>query len=183
MQLVWHRTPRPISAFGLKLQLYNAACGPNPLVQNWALSLLRPWAWASWHYTRPKTRWMSHYNICSSWFIAWELPEKVHLGREHDCSGTLYLNCPIPPWEVSLPNIPSGVGSQFQCHSHHILLPTKHPLSDNNIGPSLPLTTRVIITPHQLLGYKYEKRKKDNNNRKRGGKIIWKGSQIHWVSI
>ena len=144
-----HWTPRPISALGLKLQFYNVAHRLNPPVQNWALSLLRLWVQASWHYTRPKTCWTNHYNICSSWFIAWELPSKVHLGREHDCSGTLYPNCPVPPWEVSLPNIPSGVGSQFQCHSQHIPLPTKHPLSNNNIGPPLPLTTRVIITLHQ----------------------------------
>ena len=89
------------------------------------------------------------------------LPGKVHLRWEHDCSGTLYPSYLVSPWEVSLPNIPYGVGSQFQCHSHHIPLPTKHPLSDNNIGPPLPLTTRVIITPHQLLGYKYEKRKRE----------------------
>ena len=146
---------------------------------------------------------MSHYNTYSSQFIAWELPGKVHLEQEHDCLGTLYPNCPIPPQEVSLPNIPSGVGSQFQCHLHHIPLPTKHSLSDNNIGSPLPLTTRVIITPHQLLGYKYEKRKRvmvverftkklrvdrvsvlgQDSNKERRGKIIWKESQFHWVSV
>ena len=40
------------------------------------------------------------------------------------------------------------VGSQFQCHSHHTPFLTKHPHSNNNIGPPIPLTTRVIITPH-----------------------------------
>ena len=63
---VWHRTPRPIWTLGLKLQLYHTAHKPNPLVQNWALSLQRPQARASWHYTRPKTCWTSHYYICSS---------------------------------------------------------------------------------------------------------------------
>ena len=77
---------------------------------------------------------MSHYNTYSSQFIAWELPGKVHLEQEHDCLGTLYPSCPVPPWEVSLPNIPSGVESQFQCHLHHIPLPTKHSLKVSSIG-------------------------------------------------
>ena len=92
--------------------------------------------------------------------MAWELPDKVHLRQEHDCSRTLYLSYSVSPWEVFLPNIPFEVGSQFQCDSHHTPLPTKHPHSDNNVRPPLPLTTRVIITPHQLLGYKYEKLKR-----------------------
>ena len=41
---VRHRTPRPIRALGLEPQLYGTAHGPNPLAQNWALSLPRPWA-------------------------------------------------------------------------------------------------------------------------------------------
>ena len=44
---VQHETPKLIWALGLELQLYSTAHGPNPLVRNWALSLLRPWAWAS----------------------------------------------------------------------------------------------------------------------------------------
>ena len=80
--------------------------------------------------------------------MAWELPGKVHLGWEHDYLETLYPGYLVLPWEVLLLNIPSEVGSQFQCYSHHTPLLTKHPLSDNNIGPLLSLTTRVIITPH-----------------------------------
>ena len=37
---------------------------------------------------------------------------------------------------------------------------TKHALSVDNIGPPLPLTTRVIMTPPLNLGYKYEKLRK-----------------------
>ena len=56
--------------------------------------------------------------------------------------------CSVLPWEVTLPGRSPEVRNQFQCHSYHTPLPTKHPLSNNNIGPPIPLTTRVIITPH-----------------------------------
>ena len=56
--------------------------------------------------------------------------------------------CLVLPWEVTLPGRFPEVRSQFQCHSHHTPLPTKHLLNNNNIGPPIPLTTRVIITPH-----------------------------------
>ena len=45
--IVRHGTPKPIWTFGLELQPHNTAHRPNPLVQNWAISLLRPWAQAS----------------------------------------------------------------------------------------------------------------------------------------
>ena len=45
--IVRHETPKPIWTFGLELQPHNTAHRPNPFVQNWALSLLRPWAQAS----------------------------------------------------------------------------------------------------------------------------------------
>ena len=39
-------------------------------------------------------------------------------------------------------------GNQFQGHSYHTPLSPKHPLKVNDIGPPLPLTMEVIITPH-----------------------------------
>ena len=60
--------------------------------------------------------------------------------------------CPVLPWELTLSRISPEVRNQFQCHFHYTLLPTplptKHPLNSNNIGPLMPLATRVIITPH-----------------------------------
>ena len=56
--------------------------------------------------------------------------------------------CLILPWELMIPRISPEVRNQFQCHFHHTPLPTKHPLSSNNIGPLMPLATIVIITPN-----------------------------------
>ena len=56
--------------------------------------------------------------------------------------------CSVLPWELTLSRISLEVRNQFQCHFHHTTLPTKHPLNSNNIGPPMPLTMRVIITPH-----------------------------------
>ena len=68
--------------------------------------------------------------------------------RGANLPGRWIHRCSVLPWEVMLPRRSPEVRSQFQCHSHHTLLPTKHPLSNNNVGPPIPLTTRVIITPH-----------------------------------
>ena len=51
----------------------------------------------------------------------------------------------------------SNVGTSSNVTLTTPLLPSKHPLQDNNIGPPLPLTTRVIITLSLILDYKYEK--------------------------
>ena len=47
----------------------------------------------------------------------------------------------------------------------HTTLPTKHPLSDNNIGPPFPLALRVIMIFPLILNYKY--------TRPRKGKGCW----------
>ena len=65
-----------------------------------------------------------------------------------DLSRRWIHRCSALPWEVTLLGRSPEVGSQFQCHFHHTSLPTKHPLSNYNIGPLIPLTTRVIIAPH-----------------------------------
>ena len=57
----------------------------------------------------------------------------------------------VLPWEVTLPKRSSKVRSQFQCHSHYTLLPTKHLLRNSNIGPPIPLTLKVIITPPLII--------------------------------
>ena len=52
-------------------------------------------------------------------------------------------------------------GNQFQGHFHHTLLPPKHPLTINNIGPPIALTMEVIIVSPLISGYEYEKLKEE----------------------
>ena len=33
------------------------------------------------------------------------------LSQERDCLGILYLNCPVSPWRISLPNVPLKMGT------------------------------------------------------------------------
>ena len=69
--------------------------------------------------------------------------------RSTNLLGRWTRRCSVLLWELMLPGISPEVRNQFQCHFHHTPFPTKHPLSSNNIGPPIPLTTRVIIiTPH-----------------------------------
>ena len=58
-------------------------------------------------------------------------------------------------------DISPEVWSQFQCHSHHAPLPFKHPLTINNIGPPIALTLKAVIIPPLILGYKYEKLRRE----------------------
>ena len=51
-------------------------------------------------------------------------------------------------------------GNQFQGHSHHAPLPSKHPLTTDNIGPPIALTMEVIMVSPLISSYKYEKLKK-----------------------
>ena len=51
--------------------------------------------------------------------------------------------------------------NHFQSYSHHTPLPPKHPLTINDIGPSIALTMEVVITSPLILGYKYEKLKEE----------------------
>jgi len=43
----------------------------------------------------------------------------------------------------------------------HTILPTKHPFSENNIGPPFPLTLRVIMIFPLILNYKYMRLRKE----------------------
>jgi len=52
-------------------------------------------------------------------------------------------------------------GNQFQGHSHHTLLPPKHPLTINDIRPPNALTLKAIIITPLTLGYTYEKLKEE----------------------
>ena len=59
--------------------------------------------------------------------------------------------------------------NHFQNHSHHTLLPPKHPLIINDIGPPIALTMEVVIVSPLILGYKYEKLKERGGDyRERG---------------
>ena len=52
-------------------------------------------------------------------------------------------------------------GNKFQGHSHHTLLPPKHPLTINDIRPPNALTLKAIIITPLTLGYTYEKLKEE----------------------
>ena len=91
----------------------------------------------------------------------WDFTGQLWPGRGMQFPGKLR------PWVlgIALGNITAGQifqsRNQFRCHSNHPPLPTKHPLSVDNTGPPLPLTTRVIMTLPLILGYKYEKPRKN----------------------
>ena len=65
----------------------------------------------------------------------------IHLGRERYCSRMLYLGCLILPWGISLSNVSLRVGTSFKVPKPLLLLPTKHPLKSNDIGPLSLLIT------------------------------------------
>ena len=89
-----------------------------------------------------------------------------------DCSRRPYPECLVTPWEMPPPNITlPWSGNQFQFHSHHTPLPTKHPLSDNNIEPPFPLAIRIILIFPLILGYKYMRLRKG-----RGLLKVWEES-------
>ena len=85
------------------------------------------------------------------------LPINSGLVGESNFPGRRVLRCSILPWGVLLPDRSSNVGISSNVTITTPPLLTKHPLKNNNIGPPLPFTTRVIITPPLILGYKYEK--------------------------
>ena len=59
--------------------------------------------------------------------------------RSTNSLGRWIHRCSLLPSEVTLPGRSPEVRNQFQYHSHHTPLPTKHPLNNYNIGPPLPL--------------------------------------------
>ena len=65
--------------------------------------------------------------------------------------------------ETPLPGMLAGVGTKFQGHFHHILLPLNHPLTTDDIGPSIALTMVVIMISPLIQSYKYEKLGKGND--------------------
>ena len=85
----------------------------------------------------------SHRVICS--------PNKKVIARPY------YLSIVQQCRRASLPSMSTESGNHFQSHSRHTLLPPKHPLTINDIGPPIALTMEVIITLPLILGYKYEK--------------------------
>ena len=59
--------------------------------------------------------------------------------------------------ETSLSGMPAGFGTKFQDHFHHIPLPPNHPLTIDDIGPTIALTMAVIMISPLIQSYKYEK--------------------------
>ena len=56
-----------------------------------------------------------------------------------------YHSMPDSAQETPLLGMPIGVGTKFQGHSHHIPLPPNHPLTTDDIGPTIALTMVVIM--------------------------------------
>ena len=59
--------------------------------------------------------------------------------------------------ETPLSGMLAGVGTKFQGHFHHIPLPPNHPLTTDDIGPTIALTMAVIMISPLIQSYKYEK--------------------------
>ena len=58
--------------------------------------------------------------------------------------------------------MPTGVGTKFRNHFHHIPLSPNHPLTTDDIGPPIALTMVVIMISPLIWGYKYGELGKGN---------------------
>ena len=95
--------------------------------------------------------------------------------------------------ETPLSGMLAGVGTKFQGHFHHIPLPPNHPLTTDDIGPTIALTMTIIMIFPLIQNYKYEKLGKRNGCWKVLKKIEsrekeWfrkreREKQLCWVSV
>ena len=129
-------------AWDLELQPYSVAYGPNSFVQSWALGLLKPQAQASYLYAQFKAHQACNFTLYISWFITRDLPsQRIYVGNVNArgcyisttwyCLREYHCRTSLLGWEP----IPKPL----------LLLPTRHPLKSNGIGPPCPL---IILSNH-----------------------------------
>ena len=90
-------------------------------------------------------------NSSASAFLRYPCPVIRHRG----CSISPSLVCLAAPEGVSPPSMPTEVGTEIQSHFHHFPLSPNHPLTTDDIGPSIALTMVVIMISPLIWGYKY----------------------------
>ena len=89
-------------------------------------------------------------------FVTWSLLGKPFPSNKERITSKYTILCmPGSAQGTPLLGMPTGVGTKFQGHFHHIPLSLNHPLTTDDIGPPIALTMAVIMISPLIWGYKY----------------------------
>ena len=126
-----------------------------------------PWEQILQYHVRPKTYWA---NLLNRYLLvrSQEVARRVHLLCAWVLGKALSWMLGDSSENPATEHHPF-VEVETNSNATHTTLPTKHPLSDNSIGPPFPLALRVIMIFPLVLNYKY--------TRPRKGKGCWKSKR------